>query len=123
MSKPTIILATSNGVGMGHLARALGLDLDRPVALVQLGTGDNDINHKMTAALAGFIHPHKVVQVTKQEPPIFGDSTKPEELRELIKSATRFEHLISGASTQYRARREAIAKEAYGDLVEVKKTR
>ena len=70
-----------------------------------------------------YIHPHIVVQVTKQEPPIFGDSTKTEELRELIKSATRFEHLISGASTEYRARREAIAKEAYGDLVEVKKTR
>lgn len=69
-----------------------------------------------------YIHPHLVVQITKQEPPVFADSAKPEELRELINSPTRFEHLISGASPSYRARREAIAKEAYGDLVEVKRT-
>ena len=66
-----------------------------------------------------FINPHIVVQVTAQEPPIFGDTSKPEDLRELIKSSTRFEHLISGASPIYRARREAIAKAAYGDLVEI----
>ena len=70
-----------------------------------------------------FINPHIVVQVTKQEPPIFGESTKLEELRELIKSTTRFEHLISGASNNYRLRREEIAKEAYGDLIEVVRTK
>ncbi len=66
-----------------------------------------------------YLNPHIVVQVTKQVPPIFGDTTNPDELRELIKSATRFEHLISNASPAYRARREVIAKEAYGDLVEI----
>jgi hypothetical protein len=35
--------------------KALGLDLDRPAVLVQLGTGDSDMNEKMTAALAGLI--------------------------------------------------------------------
>ena len=66
-----------------------------------------------------YLNPHIVVQITQQAPPIFGDTTNPEELRELIKSAKRFEHLISNASPAYRARREEIAKEAYGDLVEI----
>ena len=35
--------------------KALGLDLDRPAVLVQLGTGDSDMNEKMTAALSGLI--------------------------------------------------------------------
>ena len=77
---------------------------------------------RRVALVYRYLHPHIVVQVTKQEPPIFGDSTKPEELRKFIKSANRFEHMIPGASLVYRARREAIAKEAYGDLVEIKKT-
>ena len=75
------------------------------------------------ALIYRFVNPHIVVEITKAEPPIFGDSTKPEELRGLIKSATRFEHLISGASSQYRLRREEIASQAYGSLVEVVRTK
>jgi hypothetical protein len=71
------------------------------------------------ALIYRFLNPHIVVEITKAEPPIFGDSTKPEELRGLIKSTTRFEHLISGASNQYRLRREEIASQAYGSLIEV----
>ncbi len=66
-------------------------------------------------------NPHIILQITKQEPPIFGDSTNPQELRELIRSTTRFEHLISGSSPTYRKRREEIAHEAYGVSVEVTK--
>jgi spore coat polysaccharide biosynthesis predicted glycosyltransferase SpsG len=75
------------------------------------------------ALIYRFLNPHIVVEITKAEPPIFGDSTKPEELRGLIKSTTRFEHLISGASNQYRLRREEIASQAYGSLVEVVRTK
>ncbi len=64
-------------------------------------------------------YPHKILEIVKQAPPIFGDSTKPEELRELITSSNRFEHLISGSSAAYRSRREEIAAEAYGDPVEI----
>ena len=64
-------------------------------------------------------YPHKILEIVKQAPPIFGDSTKPEELRELITSSNRFEHLISGSSAAYRARREEIAAEAYGRPVEI----
>ena len=74
---------------------------------------------RRVALVYRFINPHIVVQVTKQEPPVFGDSTDSAELHKLIKSATRFEHLITGASPAYRAKREEIAKTAYGDLVEI----
>jgi len=74
---------------------------------------------RRVALVYRFINPHIVVQVTKQEPPVFSDSTEPAELHKMIKSATRFEHLITGASPAYRAKREEIAKTAYGDLVEI----
>jgi len=64
-------------------------------------------------------YPHKILEIVKQAPPIFGDSTKPEELRELITSSNRFEHLISGSSPAYLIRRKEIAQEAYGKPVEI----
>jgi UDP-N-acetylglucosamine:LPS N-acetylglucosamine transferase len=73
---------------------------------------------RRVALVYRFINPHIVGQVTKQEPPVFSNSIEPAELQKLIKSATRFEHLITGASPAYRAKREEIAKTAYGDLVE-----
>jgi UDP-N-acetylglucosamine:LPS N-acetylglucosamine transferase len=68
-----------------------------------------------------FLHPHIVVEVIKLDPPIFSDSAEVEELRSLLKSGVRFEHLISGASSNYRARREVIASTAYGEQIEVTK--
>lgn len=68
-----------------------------------------------------FLHPHIVVEVVKLDPPIFSDSAEVEELRGLLKSGVRFEHLISGASSNYRARREVIASTAYGEQIEVTK--
>jgi hypothetical protein len=35
--------------------KVLGLDVNRPAVLVQLGTGDSDMNEKMTAALSGLV--------------------------------------------------------------------
>ncbi len=60
------------------------------------------------------LKPHAVLQSTVQEPVFYLDTTKPDEIRELIKSDKRFEHLIAGSSPQYRARREVIANQAYG---------
>ena len=45
----------STALGRDEARKALGLDLDRPAVLVQLGTGENDVNAKMTAALEGLI--------------------------------------------------------------------
>jgi UDP-N-acetylglucosamine:LPS N-acetylglucosamine transferase len=74
---------------------------------------------RRVALVYRFLNPHIVVQVTKQEPPVFGDSTDSAELHKSIKSASRFEHLITGASPAYVAKRKEIAKTAYGDLVEI----
>jgi len=73
---------------------------------------------RRVALVYRFINPHKDVQITKEEPPVFGDSTDSATLQKLIKSGTRFEHLITGASATYLAKREEIAQTAYGDLVE-----
>lgn len=61
-----------------------------------------------------FIRPHAKTQDSDDSTPIFGDQTISSELHPLIKSATRFEHLITGASHNYRKRREEIAFAAYG---------
>ncbi|NCW92628.1 MAG: UDP-N-acetylglucosamine--LPS N-acetylglucosamine transferase [Actinobacteria bacterium] len=225
LTSPVSLFRKEDALSRADARKALGLDQNRPVALVQLGTGDSDVNHKMTAALEGllgwkdlqviltkapvdkdgnslapegvkklqdpqvraalsakcaelpqttggqeiadilyalatkqapakaktftfirlmaqdhinrglrhvanlglrrvalvyrFLNPHIVVQVTKQDPPTFGDSTDSAELHKLIKSASRFEHLITGASPTYVAKRKEIAKTAYGDLVEI----
>ena len=61
--------------------KVLGLDLKRPAVLVQLGTGDNDVNEKMTAALSGLLG-WKDLQVilTKQPLDREGKSLAPEGL-------------------------------------------
>ena len=65
------------------------------------------------------LRPHNVIQVTRTEPPIWGDQTTAKELHTLIKGDKRFEHLISGASESYKQRRAQIAEDAYGELTEV----
>jgi hypothetical protein len=61
--------------------KALGLDLNRPAVLVQLGTGDSDVNEKMTAALKGLIG-WKDLQVVLTKKPIdaYGNSLVPDGL-------------------------------------------
>ncbi len=61
-----------------------------------------------------FINPHIVVNVVKQDPPVWGSQTTAAELHPLIKGDARFEHLISGASEEYITKRRAIAEKAYG---------
>jgi UDP-N-acetylglucosamine:LPS N-acetylglucosamine transferase len=73
-----------------------------------------NIGLRRVALVYRFLNPHIKVQEIDQTPPIFGEQTTSEELHPLIKSATRFEHLITGASPQYRKRREEIAFAAYG---------
>jgi hypothetical protein len=58
--------------------------------------------------------PHKDRQVIDQKPPVFGSHNTAAELHPLIKSTTRYEHLIEGSSANYRKRREEIAFAAYG---------
>jgi len=74
---------------------------------------------RRVALVYRFLHPHIVVQVTRQEPPVWGDQNTAKELHPLIKGDQRFEHLITGASDRYKRRRAEIAEAAYGELTEV----
>ncbi len=65
------------------------------------------------------LRPHIVVQVTREEPPIWGDQMRAKELHPLIKGDKRFEHLITGASDAYKKRRAEIEEAAYGQKTEV----
>ena len=69
---------------------------------------------RRVALVYRYINPHRNVQEIDQTPPIFGEHKTAEELHPLIKSSTRYEHMIEGASANYRKRREAIAFTAYG---------
>ena len=75
------------------------------------------------ALIYRFLHPHIKVQEIDIAPPVFGDQVVSSELAPLIKSSTRFEHMISGASDGYRKRREEIALSAYGKQLEITKTK
>ena len=67
-------------------------------------------------------NPHIVVQIVKTDAPHFGDETDPQTMRHLINGEVRYEHLISGASENYRRRRDEIASAAYGTLRRVVNT-
>ena len=61
--------------------KVLGLDFNRPAVLVQLGTGDSDVNEKMTAALSGLLGWRDVqVILTKQPLDKDGKSLAPDGL-------------------------------------------
>jgi UDP-N-acetylglucosamine:LPS N-acetylglucosamine transferase len=70
-----------------------------------------------------WINPHIIVNVVKQEPPVWGSQTTAKELHPLIRGDQRFEHLISGASDKYIARRREIAEKAYGYRTEIINTK
>jgi UDP-N-acetylglucosamine:LPS N-acetylglucosamine transferase len=69
------------------------------------------------------LRPHIIVQITRNEPPIWGSETTAKELHPLIKGEKRFEHLITGASESYINRRKEIAEAAYGQREEHINTR
>ena len=82
-----------------------------------------NIGLRRVALVYRFLNPHIKVQEIDQTPPIFGEQITSAELHPLIKSSTRFEHLITGSSPQYRKRREEIAFAAYGKETVVTKTK
>ena len=54
--------------------------------------------------------------------PIFSQASSATELRDLIKSDVRFEHMITGASDTYKKRRQEIAHTAYNPpLIAIRK--
>jgi UDP-N-acetylglucosamine:LPS N-acetylglucosamine transferase len=78
---------------------------------------------RRVALVYRFLNPHIKVQEIDGQAAVFGDQVSSAELHPLIKSTTRFEHLIVGASTSYRNRREEIAFAAYGKETVITKTK
>jgi hypothetical protein len=55
LTSPVSLYSNSRALSRADARKVLGLDIDRPAVLVQLGTGDSDMNEKMRAALTGLI--------------------------------------------------------------------
>ncbi len=81
LTSPVSLFQKETALSRAESRKILGLDPDRPAVLVQLGTGDSDVNEKMTAALSGLIG-WKDLQVVLTKKPIDknGNSLAPEGL-------------------------------------------
>jgi len=81
LTSPVSLYAKARALSRQDARRVLGLDADRPAVLVQLGTGDSDMNEKMRAALSGLIGWQSLqVVLTKNPVDAQGKSLVPEGL-------------------------------------------
>ena len=71
---PVSLFQKENAFSRDAARKVLGLDLTRPAVLVQLGTGESDVNEKMTAALSGLIG-WKDLQVVLTKHPVDKNGT------------------------------------------------
>jgi UDP-N-acetylglucosamine:LPS N-acetylglucosamine transferase len=55
LTSPVSLYSKARALSRTDARNVLGLDADRPAVLVQLGTGDSDMNEKMRAALSGLV--------------------------------------------------------------------
>ncbi len=55
LTSPVSLFQPTHAMLREDAKKALGLDPHRPAVLVQLGTGDSDVNEKMSAALSGLL--------------------------------------------------------------------
>ena len=55
LTSPVSLYSKTRALSREDARKELGLDTDRPAVLVQLGTGNSDINEKMRAALTGLV--------------------------------------------------------------------
>jgi hypothetical protein len=69
LTSPVSLFQKESALSRAESRKILGLDPDRPAVLVQLGTGDSDVNEKMTAALSGLLG-WKDLQVVLTKKPI-----------------------------------------------------
>jgi UDP-N-acetylglucosamine:LPS N-acetylglucosamine transferase len=81
LTAPVSLFRKEDAMTREDARKALGLDLNRPTVLVQLGTGEGDVNEKMTAALSGLLG-WKDLQVILTKAPVDkdGKSLAPEGL-------------------------------------------
>jgi UDP:flavonoid glycosyltransferase YjiC (YdhE family) len=78
---PVSLYQSSEALTKEESRKVLGLNQNRPTVLVQLGTGADDANEKMTAALKGLLNwPDLQVVLTKEPVDKNGNSLAPEGL-------------------------------------------
>ena len=68
VSSPVSLYSPQRAMSRVDARKVLGLDAHRPAVLVQLGTGDSDMNEKMTAALSGLVGWHDLQVVLLKDP-------------------------------------------------------
>lgn len=80
-TSPVSLYSSARAKNRKEARGALGLDLNRPAVLVQLGTGDSDMNEKMRAALNGLVGWQGLqVVLTKNPVDVSGRSLVPDGL-------------------------------------------
>lgn len=81
LTSPVSLYSKSRALSRQDARKTLGLDAERPAVLVQLGTGDSDMNEKMRAALTGLVGWNGLqVVLTKNPVDAQGKSLVPEGL-------------------------------------------
>ena len=81
LTLPVSLYSKARALSRVDARKLLGLDSDRPAVLVQLGTGDSDMNEKMRAALSGLLAwPGVQVVLTKDPVDAQGKSLVPDGL-------------------------------------------
>jgi UDP-N-acetylglucosamine:LPS N-acetylglucosamine transferase len=68
VTSPVSLYSKARALSHDDARKVLGLDADRPAVLVQLGTGDSDMNEKMRAALTGLIEWQGLQVVLTKDP-------------------------------------------------------
>ena len=74
LSSPVTLYSKVRAIEKVQAKKLLGLDIEKPAVLVQLGTGDSDMNQKLTAALNGLVG-WKDLQIVLTKDPIASDGT------------------------------------------------
>lgn len=72
LTAPVSLYRESESLTRSEARKALGINQDSPAVLVQLGTGDGDMNAKITAALKG-LRDWKDLQIVLTKEPVDGD--------------------------------------------------
>jgi hypothetical protein len=81
LTSPVSLYSKARALSREDARKVLGLDASRPAVLVQLGTGDSDVNEKMRAALTGLLGWNALqVVLTKNPVDAQGKSLVPEGL-------------------------------------------
>lgn len=68
LTAPVSLFQKQSALSRDEARSRLNLDLTRPAVLVQLGTGDNDVNEKMAAALKGLLGWQGLQVILTKEP-------------------------------------------------------